>query len=422
MTTPGNLGAKLWDEANQGSDHTAQRGQPPMIQGGPNGVVYGQPGLVCSDETGQLYVKTTGMDLNTGWDALSTGGGGSSIFTWEPTSLTSQQFWSQVGFFAYDNASSLLGVTAMVYNGVTNREGIDIENAPDLVSFSAPNLTQITEGGYFRLSGNAALESVNVGALTVCAGNFLLIFNPLLVDLSGIESLTSCNFLSLDGGGYADISGLNSLTTFNGISVSSNPALIDISGFSSIINAGSFSISSNPLLTDITGFAAMKTCAAMVITNNSGLLDLSGFDSLLTASGDVRITGNANLDVSGFNALTSCGSIEMDHSSSLLDISGFNSLTTCNEWIADNCQSLVAISGFDALNQIAGNVNFSQCALSVASVNKVLATLVAATSDGSTPWAKQVDLSGQTPPAPPSGQGITDAGILTGRGATVTTD
>lgn len=62
-----NPGAKLWDLANQGSAYTHQPGQPPLIVGGPEGVVYGSPGLLAVNETGRLYIKKTAADLNTGW-------------------------------------------------------------------------------------------------------------------------------------------------------------------------------------------------------------------------------------------------------------------------------------------------------------------------------------------------------------------
>lgn len=68
---PPTLGAKLWDEATQGSDHNAQPHQPPMIPGGPEGVVWGSAGVTAVDELGVLYVKTTDASLNTGWSTVT---------------------------------------------------------------------------------------------------------------------------------------------------------------------------------------------------------------------------------------------------------------------------------------------------------------------------------------------------------------
>jgi hypothetical protein len=66
-TTPGNLGARLWDESTQGSDHTRMPGQPPLILGGPEGVVYAPIGTLCVDEEANVWKKGTEAALNTGW-------------------------------------------------------------------------------------------------------------------------------------------------------------------------------------------------------------------------------------------------------------------------------------------------------------------------------------------------------------------
>lgn len=66
-TTPGNTGARLWDESTQGSDHTRMPGQPPLVRGGPEGVIYGPVGTLCCDEEGNIWRKGTDVTLATGW-------------------------------------------------------------------------------------------------------------------------------------------------------------------------------------------------------------------------------------------------------------------------------------------------------------------------------------------------------------------
>jgi hypothetical protein len=72
-----------------------------------------------------------------------------------------------------------------------------------------------------------------------------------------------------------------------------------------------------------------------------------------------------------------------------------------------------------------GNLDFSGCALSVTSVNALLALLIIINiqtfGDTVGNWAGTVDLSGGTNAAP-TGQGITDKAALILRGATVTTN
>lgn len=68
---PPSLGARLWDDAMQGSDHTTPPGQVPLIPGGPEGVVFGRAGTLCVNETGALYKKGTDVSLKTGWVAIT---------------------------------------------------------------------------------------------------------------------------------------------------------------------------------------------------------------------------------------------------------------------------------------------------------------------------------------------------------------
>lgn len=69
---PGNKGARLWDESTQGSDHTAMPGQPPLIPGGPENVLFAPVGTLVVDESGTLWQKTTDKSLATGWETVTT--------------------------------------------------------------------------------------------------------------------------------------------------------------------------------------------------------------------------------------------------------------------------------------------------------------------------------------------------------------
>lgn len=64
---PGNPGANLWDQGAQGSDHTAQPGSPVNVLTDPEGVIFADPGVTCTDVLGNLYVKKTARTLATGW-------------------------------------------------------------------------------------------------------------------------------------------------------------------------------------------------------------------------------------------------------------------------------------------------------------------------------------------------------------------
>lgn len=239
---------------------------------------------------------------------LSGGSGQDMQVAWTPTNL---KLGEMIGLSAFQNATAIPGIASLVINWTTNPEGFDIESAPDLISLSAPSLTDITGGGYLYLSGGPVLTTVSLPMLqTVGAG---------------------------------------------------------------------LSIISNPSLTSL-------TLSALTIVGSGG----------------------SNLDLHGNTSLVSLA---------------LPSLTTINSGIGANflvngCTALVTVS-LPVFSQTNGtDVIFSGCALSVASVNHILARCVSNVAYVS----GTVDLSGQTPVAPPSGQGIADKAALILRGVAVNTD
>lgn len=86
-------------------------------------------------------------------------------------------------------------------------------------------------------------------------------------------------------------------------------------------------------------------------------------------------------------------------------------------------KSITSISGYIAMIGVglggAPDLNLSGNLLSSTEVNAILAAIVAA---GGALNNATANLSGQTPAAPPSGQGIADKSTLEGNGWTITTD
>ncbi len=225
-------------------------------------------------------------------------------FTWSPDSITEEQFWAQMGSFAFQNDESLIGVTDLVYNGVTYREGIDVENALSLATFNAPNLVTITDNGYLEFD--------------------------------------SCPLTQID-------------------------------------------------------------CPV-----------------LETVGGNIRISDSALTDVIGFNALTEVNNIVVINNTSLTDVSGLNALVSVHQAIYLTGNGLMTdITGFASLRNLGGSFLCTNGHLTAAGTNRVLAKLVTMFDiDGTTPWAHLVDITGPDNAAP-TGQGVIDAGVLSGRGATV---
>lgn len=121
--------------------------------------------------------------------------------------------------------------------------------------------------------------------------------------------------------------------------------------------------------------------------------------------------GATTFDLSGFPALnnvaiSNCSSIET------LDFTPCALLTNIQCKNSSALQS-IDVSGLPLLEDLAAFNNV----LTTANVNSILAALVATGISGG-----NVNISGQTPAAPPTGQGITDAADLVTDGWTVTTD
>lgn len=143
--------------------------------------------------------------------------------------------------------------------------------------------------------------------------------------------------------------------------------------------------------------------------------------SLVSVAGNFNCLGNSSLTSIDVGSLTVVGRSFRAPACALasLDLSSITSIG--GDLIFSNNPNLTSIlvGNMSILN---GNLDGSGCILPSSVVNSILAQLVPATTDGFTPWANSCDLSGQTPAAPPTGQGILDAATLTGRGAIITTD
>lgn len=135
---------------------------------------------------------------------------------------------------------------------------------------------------------------------------------------------------------------------------------------------GGVNVSSGDNLREVHGGRLVNIAGGLVV-NNKTLLTTLDFKSLSQVGGDIQFDGNA-------------------------------ALTSIN---------------LSALSVLGGGLFASGAALPEAQVDALLLLLVNATSDGSTPWAGEVDLSGGTN-AIPSATGLGYKTTLEGRGATVT--
>jgi len=73
LVPPNNPDAAYWDQAVQGSDHTAGAGRVPTLPQltTPEAHIYGELGTVCAVADGTLYQKNTDHTVATGWKAIT---------------------------------------------------------------------------------------------------------------------------------------------------------------------------------------------------------------------------------------------------------------------------------------------------------------------------------------------------------------
>jgi hypothetical protein len=159
----------------------------------------------------------------------------------------------------------------------------------------------------------------------------------------------------------------------------------------------------------------------VAISKNKALTNLSFPKLTVTSYGnEFSIDNNPALASIAFPALVnSSGYFEIDENNTLTSIS-FPVLTTLSEGIRINSNSKLTSIGFPSLISISvgGYYSLQNNALPSSQINSILNKLVTVTPL----TGISISLHNQTPPAPPTGQGITDKATLINNGNNVATD
>lgn len=238
--------------------------------------------------------------------------------------LTTQQ---EVDDFAIDYPSCTNLTVDLVVDGsgITNLSGLNqlvevgfvlaIENTSTLNLSGLNNLTTIGDGA-IRIRNNASLTDISALAnvvgfdrsinirdnpslnslsgvewLTDCT-NLTLVNNDALVDLSGLNNLTSANIIFIENDGLMSLSGLENLTSvLNFFSLIRNDVLTNISAINNNLSAGSFNIIDNPMLSN---------CAVQAICDH------------IDNGGTTNISGNAMGCASAMEIETECAALPVE--------------------------------------------------------------------------------------------------------------
>jgi hypothetical protein len=266
--------------------------------------------------------------------------------------------------------------------------GIELNTGSGFVAMGTTQLLSVPYALYANSSGNSQSQGktsiVITGNITdaQAAAQIAKEFGPYTenlyirnttglttLDLSAISRLI--NFSASDNANLTTInfSGLTAIFEYCNIHNNQSLTLISFPVLTISPSDGEFSIYQNPVLTS-TSFSVLATLSEINIFENPLLSSIS-FPLLATVSSSLGIQENSSLKSFGLPSLSSCKSIYLN--SNALPSSQINAM-----------------------------------------LNKFLTVTPAST--------KSIDLGNQTPPAPPTGQGIIDKQTLLTAGNSVATD
>jgi hypothetical protein len=354
------------------------------------------------------------------------------------------------------------------FSGTANSQITYLSCRSDFKYINVAEYTDLTylDCGYNRLTALDLSRNVNLVTLK-CVNNFdlgsLIISDSCKTTLERLEMSSARKLTALDLSNFTALTYLSCyssslLTTLN---VSGCTSLETLKCFSCKIY--SLNVSGCTALTVLEcyfnkiGSLNVSTCTALIeldcFENNLFSLNISGNPALTKLNyGRTNIT---NVDISGHTGLTELGfaetkvvSIDLSAHTALLHLNcnmcyqltalNINTLTNLEYFNCSLCTQITSIDvshnpeltslwcdavGLSALN-ISNNskLEFLWCSqnnFTSAVINAHLAKLVA---NNVTTGVKSYSAANQTPPAPPTGQGITDKATLISRGWSVSTD
>jgi hypothetical protein len=304
--------------------------------------------------------------------------------------------------YTINGTSQLLSVPYALYAGnVVNGGGKpiilianDITNAQAQAQIAAevgPNTVEI------RIENCSNLTSIDLSAITKII-DISISRNPQLLAVN-LSNLQSCS--SIDIGECPKLNSLNlsSLTTISGLNAFeiTNTNLTNLT-FNSLLTLSGLFISGNDLLGSISFPVLKKTygIGSFEISNNKTLTSISL--PLLESVNSIYIGYNDIIGSLSFPGLKEIGEygVQIIYNQNLSSVS---------------IPSLSIFNGTGA--------SFSNNKLPSSEINNLLGKFVSITPALT---GKGFGFSGQNPPAPPTGQGITDKATLIARGNSVVTD
>lgn len=214
------------------------------------------------------------------------------------------------GEFRVDNCASLRsldGIESMLYC----YDGLAIMNNPLLTDLKAlRNLKETTKiiinknNSLTNLNGLEGLNQIGIGDLQYAS--ITIEDNPILSSLEGLKNIKNCGNLYLNGNtSLKSLSGLNGISTLNYVQIV-NSAVTDFKGLSGLKTINNIlKISQDDLLQNMEGLEQLEKVGRLEIVLNKGLKNLSGLDGLkaVTTPGGYAITISLNENLQSLHGL-----------------------------------------------------------------------------------------------------------------------
>jgi hypothetical protein len=263
-------------------------------------------------------------------------------------------------------------------------------------------LTTLTE--VLHIEGNTKLTTLTVSSLK-SVGVLVGSYNNMSINIqnNGLTGLSFPALTLLSGGlnvdGNVDLTSLtaSSLNTAQDITISNNVLLSDLNLSALATLSGGINIQGNTKLTTLTvsslNSVGTSGSSTSININNNGLTSLS-FPELTALTEQFKVTNNTSLKTLNISALSKIPRLDASQ---------------------NKLSNIIWASQIDSWSDI----NLQSNILPSTEINEILSLLVTAGQSGGNGF---VILQTQTPPAPPTGQGITDKNTLIGWYLYVSTD
>ena len=273
----------------------------------------------------------------------------------------------------YSGCTEIEGDVTISGNGIYNLYGLSelkkvngsvwINGCDSL--FNLGGLEEIdTIGEHFLIGGNTLTNLSGLEGLKVIGGWFNIGYNNNMMNLSGIDSLTSIGSLRIAGTTLTSLTGLEGVDTIYGFMdiggfLNGNPYLTDLNGLNNLkYVGGNVNINDNLSLLSLTGLESMTHFNGhLYISSNHFLRSIAALINVTSIDGDLVIGGNEKLDsLYGIDNLEFIGGdFRFSGTNFLQDLKGLENVTFIGGilFLANN-ESLISLEALNNVDSIGG--------------------------------------------------------------------